>query len=176
MAKQSVKTADESPQTLSELDALRDIVFGNAKAELEAHIATLKDETTAAFKHMENELRKNVRAMQAALQDSVEQLTDRLERIDKLHEDKEAELQAYADKLSSELEMTDANSRQENDQLHNRVDQEVSELTKKYDAKLAEAMERLNQVTNELSTSKADRKTLAKLLASMATNLETDQD
>jgi hypothetical protein len=36
-------------------------------------------------------------------------------------------------------------------------------------------MEQLSSVSNELHSSKTDRKTLAKLLATMATNLEDDE-
>ena len=37
-----------------------------------------------------------------------------------------------------------------------------------------ELLEKLQQVTSELSESKTDRKTLANLLSTMATNLATD--
>jgi ABC-type transporter Mla subunit MlaD len=82
----------------------------------------------------------------------------------------------YADKLASELEMSDTSGKQDSDELHSRLDKEVQALTEKYDAKLAEALQKLNQVTQELGSSKTDRKTLAKLLATVASNLETDQE
>ena len=103
-------------------------------------------------------------------------LTEKVNSVDQHHEDKTSELQSYADKLSSELEMSDAAGKQDSDELHNRVDKEVAQLTEKYDARFAEALERLDQVTKELSSTKTDRKTLAKLLATMAVNLETDED
>lgn len=103
-------------------------------------------------------------------------LTEKVNSVDQHHEDKTSELQSYADKLSSELEMSDAAGKQDSDELYNRVDKEVAQLTEKYDARFAEVLERLDQVTKELSSTKTDRKTLAKLLATMAVNLETDED
>ncbi len=121
-------------------------------------------------------MQKNINMLQERLDKGLQDMQVLLAEVDNKHEDKASELNAYADKLSSELEMADTNNRQENDELHNRLDKEVAALTKKYDAKLAEALDKLNQVTHELSNSKTDRKTLAKLLATVATNLETDED
>lgn len=160
----------------SELDQLRDIVFGAAKADIDSQLHALKNSMNDGFKKAEQALQSNMQIMQEKLDDGLKDLNALLRENDNRHEDKESELNAYADKLSSELEMADANNRQENDELHSRIDKEVSALTKKYDAKFAEALDKLNQVTHELSNSKTDRKTLAKLLATVATNLETDED
>lgn len=160
----------------SELDTLRHIVFGTAKAQIEADLAALKNQMNHQFEQLQHSMDNKFEQMHKDMQHGFESLTVRLDDVNKHHENRSDEIQSYTDKLSSELEMTDTNSRQDSDELHSRVDKEVRQLTEKYDARFAEALERLDQVTKELSSSKTDRKTLAKLLSTMAVNLETDED
>lgn len=168
--------ASAQPDEISELTTLRQIVFGAAKAELEIRLSELEKHMQDSFQRSEVNVNQRLQELTNAMQKGVEVLTDKVNTVDKLHEDKNAELQSYADKLSSELEMASTNHGQEADEIHARLDKEVAQLTEKYDARFAEALERLDQVTRELSSTKTDRKTLAKLLATMAINLETDED
>ncbi|MEL7400068.1 MAG: hypothetical protein AAFN68_05785 [Pseudomonadota bacterium] len=52
---------------------------------------------------------------------------------------------------------------------------EAQMLSDSIDKKVARLTSKLDNVSNELSSSKTDRKTLAHLLATMATNLEDDE-
>lgn len=167
--------ADQA-ENISELATLRDIVFGAAKAQLENRLAELEKRMEESFQRAEERVNTHVQELSNAMKKGLDVLTEKVQSVDKYHEDKNTELLTYADKLSSELEMSDTTGRQEVDQLHTRVDTEVAQLTEKYDARFAEALDRLDQVTRELSSTKTDRKTLAKLLATMAINLETDED
>lgn len=171
----SDKNSNSKAPSPSELDTLRDIVFGAAKAQLDERITRLEQTMLASFKQAEQSLLKHVQQITENIEDNVHKLTDSIDKVDHQQEERSAELNAFADKIASELEMADANSKQDDDELHNRIDKEVKLLTEKYDAKFAEALEKLNQVTEELGSSKTDRKTLAKLLATVATNLETDE-
>jgi ABC-type transporter Mla subunit MlaD len=71
--------------------------------------------------------------------------------------------------------MAEANNKQENHVLHVRLDKEIKMLTAKFTEQLNQALDKLTQVSSELNSSKTDRKTLAKLLATVASNLETDE-
>ena len=55
------------------------------------------------------------------------------------------------------------------------LDNESNSLANSFDEQLKQLKIHLDKVSNELSSSKTDRKTLARLLATMATNLENDQ-
>lgn len=169
------KQSKPEPAKTSELDTLRDIVFGAAKADLDARINLLEQTMLSSFKQAEQSLLKQVQQLTTSIEENVHKLEDNIGKVDQQQEQRSTELNAYADKLASELEMTDASGKQEADELHARIEKEVKALTEKYDAKFAEALEKLNQVTAELGSSKTDRKTLAKLLATVATNLETDE-
>ncbi len=166
--------AEQAESTSNELDTLRDIVFGQANRDIQKQLQALREHMDQSFDQFQQNLAKQVSLLQQHLERSEQAFAQQLQQLDQKHEDAEQALQQYADKLSSELEMSDTNSRQDADELHQRVDKEVTALTEKYDAKFVETLAKLEQVTQELSSTKTDRKTLAKLLATMAVNLETD--
>lgn len=159
---------------ITELENLRNIVFGAAKSEIEQRISSLEQQTQDNFKTMQLTLEKNTQNLHTAMREGFNQLEDKLALADQSQDEKAAELHTYADKISSELEMAETNNKQENDELHNRLDKEIKTLTVKFTNQLDQALEKLTQVSNELNSSKTDRKTLAKLLATVASNLETD--
>ncbi|MFT2089641.1 hypothetical protein [Paraglaciecola sp. 2405UD69-4] len=175
MAKKDNNEDNQVPQ-LSELDSLRNIVFGAAKTEIEQRISALEQQTLDSFKNIELLIEKNTKALSTSMLEGFAQLEDKLALADQGQEQKAAELNAYADKISSELEMAETSNKQENDELHKRIDIEINELTVKFNHQLEEALARLTQVSSELNASKTDRKTLAKLLATVASNLETGDD
>ena len=165
-----------SVDAASELNQLRDIVFGAAKRSIEQRIDALEASMQNEFALMRESQASNVAMLQKTLQDATEKLTSHLENVDQSHTQKSDELNAYADRLSSELEMAESTGKEDTEQLHVRMDKEVRELTQNFTDKFSEAMRKLEQVTQDLTTSKTDRKTLAKLLATVATNLETDDE
>lgn len=183
--RKSTKASKEQPETISEeeqvpsineLDSLRDIVFGSAKKDLENQLLQLQENLTTNLQQLEKKIDKSLQDLTKSINERFDQSDDRLTETSNDHGNKEDELMAYCEKLSSELEIADTNNRNENDELHNRLDKELDTLNKDFKAKFDETLKKLNQMTGELNSSKTDRKTLAKLLATMATNLETDDE
>lgn len=173
--KQLDKNGTEVAAT-SELQQLRDIVFGVAKAGLEEHIRQLEQTMLQTFHKAEQDYTSKITYLQSSLERKLQQLDDKLAGVDQHHDEKSAELANYTDKISSELEMAEAANKQDSDEIHTRIDKEISALGNKFSTQLSEALAQLNQVSSELNASKTDRKTLAKLLATVASNLETDED
>lgn len=176
MAEKSEKSKVANVSPPGELDQLRDIVFGAAKRSIEKRIDALEVSMQNEFTAMRESQADNVAMLQKTLQETTESLTTHLNNVDKSHQQKSDEINAYADRLASELEMAETTGKEDTDQLHNRLDKEVRALTQNFNDKYAEAMHKLEQVTQDLTSSKTDRKTLAKLLATVAVNLETDDD
>lgn len=170
----STPSPSESSES-TELESLRDIVFGAAKRDIIQQISDLEHYTRDSFQAMQQTLDKNTQSLQSAMREGFTQLENKLILANQGQDDKAAQLHTYADKLSSELEMAEANNRQENDELHQRLDKEIQALTVKFTDQLDQTLENLTQVSKELNSSKTDRKTLAKLLATVASNLETDE-
>lgn len=166
---------EKSSSPTSELDTLRHIVFGAAKADIEQRLSELSQLTTEHFQKLEQQIAQQMKQLHASMDDGLHRLEQQLAVADQ-HQDKKAdELNAYADKISSELEMAETNNKQENDELHQRIDKEIKLMSDSFNEQLQQALSKLNQVSNELNTSKTDRKTLAKLLNTVATNLEADE-
>ena len=84
------------------------------------------------------------------------------------------QLQNTTDKLQSELEIAEASAKNDNNALEAHVIKELESLDSLFSKRHQELLEKLQQVTSELSENKTDRKTLANLLSTMATNLTTD--
>jgi hypothetical protein len=166
---------DNGSANSSELDTLRHIVFGAAKADLERGLSELSRLTGEHFQKLEQQMALQMKQLHGAMEDGLHRLEQQLAVADQNQDKKAEELNAYADKISSELEMAEANSKQENDELHQRLDKEISLLTHSFNEQLQQALANLAKVSSELNTSKTDRKTLAKLLNTVATNLATDE-
>jgi len=173
--KHSPDKNDKSSPT-SELAHLRQIVFGDAQKDLEQKMTQLGQSLQSQLKQLEQQTTRQFNQLQSALEHHVQQLEDKLLNADKGQDSKANELFTLSKNLSSELEMAEAASKQENDELHKRIDHDLNALSNKFSEQLKQALAQLTQVSNELNSSKTDRKTLAKLLATVASNLETGDD
>lgn len=160
----------------SELAQLRNIVFGAAKTELETEIQRLRQEMQASFELSAKKLQQEMSEMQTALEEHVNKLDQRITWVDDQHDDRSTKLNTYADKIASELEMNTANNQQQDEEIQKRLDNEIELLSNKFTKQHNQTIDLLNQVKKDLNTSKTDRKTLARLLATVASNLETDED
>jgi enamine deaminase RidA (YjgF/YER057c/UK114 family) len=165
-----------SPSPATELAQLRQIVFGDAQIALEQKIEQLGKTLQAQLKQHEQHTARQFTQLQTALESHVDQLELKLLNADKGQDAKANELFTLSKNLSSELEMVEATNKQENDELHKRIDQDIATLSNKFSEQLKEALAQLTRVSSELNASKTDRKTLAKLLSTVASNLETGDD
>ncbi len=163
-------------EPVSELDQLRNIVFGSAKVDLDNRILELREEMRAGFDQATKELKQQVSELQSMLQSSVSTLEESIAQVDSHYEYKTSEIEQSAQKLDQEVEENNVSSKQGDDALHKRIDDEVRTLTDKHTQKHNQTIDLLNQMKQELNSSKTDRKTLAKLLATVASNLETEDD
>ena len=66
---------------------------------------------------MEQLIATNTETLHAAMQEGFNQLEDKLALADQGQEQKSSEINAYVDKISSELEMAETSSKQESDEL-----------------------------------------------------------
>lgn len=167
---------EEKSKPINEIEQLRQIVFGHAQQDLENRIEQLEQSMHTQFTQMQQQTSEKIKQIKTSLEQGFQQLEDKLATTDQANDAKTAELYTLNSKLSSELEMADSVHKQENDELHQRLDQEVKKLSASFNEQLSQALKEVTQVSNELNASKTDRKTLAKLLTTVASNLETGDD
>ena len=174
-AEEKGKKADN---VTSELSQLRDIVFGDAQRQLIESIDKLRTDLTASISSLKKHNDEAMSKLRNELHETENSLLQKLSEVDTKHVETSEALEDSLNKahaqLSSDIEMTDTSSKEDADALHNRIDKETRQLTQMLNEYHAQAMDKLTEVNHELNTSKTDRKTLAKLLAAMATNLEAD--
>lgn len=169
------EAADKVSSTETELHQLRQIVFGAAQAGLEEQIHKLQQQMNGNFEQLTVQMEEQSKALNLTMQAGVKKLEDKIDQVEHQQQEKDAELNAYADRLASELEMAETSGKEGTDQLQDRLEREVARLTQLFTEQHDQAMRKLEQVATELSSSKTDRKTLAQLLATMASNLEIDE-
>ena len=161
--------------SVDELAQLRTIVFGAAEQKLIAELSTLRNDMEKSIDSLDQRLSKKISDFQNDVEAKQLEIDKRIAFIDKSHDDSEANLQKSLDNLYSEHEMFASATQQDFKDLNQSLDNESSSLTSNFDQQLSQLKTHLEEVSNELTSSKTDRKTLAKLLATMATNLEDDQ-
>jgi thymidylate synthase len=173
------KTPNNEPKTNTndsqDLQQLKQILFGSAQSQLEKSIEDLSQRFDKRCLSIEKKMADNHKAMQQALASGIESLTDKLNNADQGQTEELNHVNDFAKQTSSELEMYETATRQEFDDTNTRFEQEIAALTRKFNEQHKKAMQQLSSVSHELHNSKTDRKTLAKLLATMATNLEDDE-
>lgn len=171
----SEKEKQESSNPLGELEQLRKIVFGDAQQQLLEQLASLRADMEKSLNEQDNKFSLRLNKAQESFNSQLEELDKRLQYVDKIHDENELNLQKEHDSLVSEHEMFAAATQQDFKNIEQSLNNESASISTNFNEQLEQLKNHLEGVSKELSSSKTDRKTLAKLLATMATNLEDDQ-
>jgi acetyl-CoA carboxylase alpha subunit len=172
--KSAVNVESASNDAFGELEQLRLIVFGQAKAELETKIELLQEKLSADISDMSKQFSNNMNDLHQNMDTQFKAISAAIADVDSSREADKAALDDADSLLSSQLEMAENAGKDDADQIHKRIDEEVSKLETTVDTSMQNILEQLERVTNDLTSSKTDRKTLAQLLATMANNLDAD--
>ncbi len=178
MANKPSKNVEAKPdvtQAGDELTQLREILFGQTNRAFKADLASLESRINDNFASLNNQLEVQFNDIRKLIDNQVQDLSHRLEGANSSNSNVQNQLQATTDKLQSELEIAETSAKNDNDALEAHVVKELDSLESVFSKRHQELLERLQQVTSELSETKTDRKTLANLLSTMASNLATDQ-
>ncbi|MEM0912650.1 MAG: hypothetical protein AAGJ37_16875 [Pseudomonadota bacterium] len=175
----NAKSTEITEDSGAVLGQLREIVFGQAQRQLETGIDQLKLYMDQQFAALQQQNEDSAKAIHTTISKMRNEFQESLSKSNKENADQMLslgrELDDAASRLSSEIEMSDNSGKDEAKQIHQRMDDEVTQLNKQFNEKVQQILSKLDAVTHELSSSKTDRKTLARLLATMATNLESDE-
>lgn len=164
---------DESP--INELDQLRQIVFGVAEQQLKKQIALTRSDLEQALNTQNISITNRLDKMQENFTQQFADVEQRIQHLDKTHDENELVIQKDLASLASEHEMFATATQQDFKAMEQALDSGSQTLSHNFNEQLEQLKTHLESVSKELSSSKTDRKTLAKLLATMATNLEDDE-
>lgn len=165
----------DETSTVDELEQLRQIVFGDAQQQLIAQMTTMRMTLEKALSTQEQTFSERLVKMQENIEQQFSSMEQRIQFFDKTHDEHEATIQKDLNNLTSEHEILATATQQDFKSLEQSLDSESHSLANNFNEQLEQLKTHLEDVSKELSSSKTDRKTLAKLLATMATNLEDDQ-
>ncbi len=163
------------PSSDDQLFAIRNLLFGEQVKQLESKIHEQDIKFNEKLDRIEALILKNHEDVSREINAASQRMANDLEsnRIEHVSQESilEDTLSNLSDRLSAHQEHTDNNFKdalntlnRTADEINHSLQREVEQLTLK-----------LNAASTELSTNKADRKTLANLLESMASNLTESQ-
>lgn len=160
----------ESP-SIDELSQIRSIVFGAAEHKLTEEITKLRSDMEQSLASIEQSFSTKFSKLQQNIEANQLEIDKKIAFIDKGHDENEANIQKSLENLYSEHEMFASATQQDFKDINQSLDNESSKLANSFEQQLKQLTTHLEKVSSDLNHSKADRKTLAKLLATMATNL-----
>ncbi|MEC7690017.1 MAG: hypothetical protein VYE47_04330 [Pseudomonadota bacterium] len=163
-------TADKS-----ELGQLREILFGQSSRDFQQQLASLDEKLESNFSALNQKLENHVASLNKTIETQFAALSEQLSADNTQHQQAQENLKGLHDTLKSELEMAEAAAQDDTSKLESKLSKEMDAMETLFNKRHEALLERLQQVTEELSSSKTDRKTLASLLSTMASNLATDQ-
>lgn len=167
--------AKASNQSIEKLSAIRDLLFGEQVSELEKSSKEQHQALNKRLDNLEDLIAKSSAEFSKQLTGISKKFTDDLENNRLEHVSQESILE---DKFSS-IESQLSDYQQQSDKEFSQSHQSMLNMAKELEQSLADEVKRLNKkievASSELSANKADRKTLASLLESMASNLTESQ-
>ncbi len=177
----SANTADKnesktpSPNPKSQLLEIRELLFGEQVSSLQQTIQQHNEETKARLDALESMINqysadtaKKIDQLSAKIAEDIE--SNRLE-----HVSQEAVLEDKLEGLGGNLDNYQQTTEKEFKQTHELISKQHAEMSKALQGETEKLSTQIETVAEELTTNKADRKTLANLLESMATNLTETQ-
>tara|TARA_B110000881_G_C18539781_1_gene497880 strand:- start:710 stop:1261 length:552 start_codon:yes stop_codon:yes gene_type:complete len=154
------------------LHKIRELLFGQKLHDIEDAIKRLEDKLSMSLHVVNGNLQSEIKQLSKDLAHKMAQLNTKQGQINDQHNTTEQLIEDSLQALSSEFhayqQSDDEHQKLTETQLLDMVEKLSLELKKKH----TEAMDKLNTTANELKNNKADRKNLADLLSTMASNLE----
>jgi len=170
----NLKDSEDPNPTIDELTQLREILFGQSNRAFKADLESLETKINDNFQQLNRQLEEQFHDIRKLIDTQVNSLSSRLESANSNNSNVQSQLHSTTDKLQSELEIAETTAKNDNDALEAHVVKELESIENLFNTRHKELLARLQQVTSELSETKTDRKTLANLLSTMASNLATD--
>lgn len=166
---------EPAQQASQQLLEIRDLLFGEQLRAVHQRADDMEARLQSKLQEMNDNFSNALRELRQDFDDQLSSHKQHAALLHQQHTEQEANLDhkinALADKLQQthqELAATDAS-------LQAQFQQELEQLSALVQKNYNDVMAKISAASEELSTNKADRKTLAAMLASMADNL-TNQE
>lgn len=173
-ASRKVEPVVEKPQLVNELFQLRDILFGEDKRNFQFNLDELQESTQVQFDSLSTQLYAELSDLKSHIDECFSRLSSQISDVDHQHNETENEIKRCVDLTTNELSAFEEKSKQISSDIIDRVNGEADQLNDKFTRQYTDTLSQLDSVAAELNNSKADRKTLAQLLTTVAKSLDDD--
>lgn len=158
----------------NELLQLRDILFGEDKREFQAHFQSLEHKTEKRLDELTSNINNEIAELREVMESQFAKLSERLADVDHLHDERANKLSEHIDhtltKLESFEQATEQTTQHNLAQLSTSIEKLNTDLTTKHE----QALEKITQVAESLSSDKADRNMLSSILIDAAQKIAQD--
>ncbi len=160
-----------SNQSTEQLSAIKNLLFGEQVKALEQAIEVQNNVLNKRLDNLEALMIKNTSELSTALTKASQNIVDDLENNRLEHVSQETILEGKLELLNSQLTDYQQATEKEFSQTHSELAQSVKELNQVISKEVDQLTKQIERSSKELGDNKTDRKTLASLLESMASNL-----
>jgi ABC-type transporter Mla subunit MlaD len=158
-----------------QLIAIRDLLHGEEVRRINASIQRLSEDFQARLDALREAAESSLHRLGTELSARSDDLRNHVDMLNKQRIDREAGLSGDIANVEKSLAESQREASQADNELHNELKSEAERLMREMTERHREAMAELKKTAQDLSANKADRKTLATLLATVATNLGADE-
>ena len=179
--KESTPTDQPGPVDLAtitpekQLAAIRDLLHGEEVRRINAEILRLAEDMQSRLDALRETAESSLQQLSTEFSARLDELRKHVDMLNKQRIDREGGLSGDIANLEKSLAESQRESNEADNELHKELRSEAARLMREMTERHREAMAELKKTAQDLSANKADRKTLATLLATVATNLNADE-
>lgn len=167
--------ASTTPRSEEQLLAIRDLLFGEQVATIQASIESLNAETNKRFTQLESQLAKTSEKFNQSLKNTTSDIKELIENHHLEHVSQESIIEENLGALSSAFDQFQSQTENDFSDAQKELNGASKALYKSLEKEVKALNKKIEKASEELSTNKADRKTLASMLENMASNLTQSQ-
>ncbi len=171
--KPTTKPVDETPDKLA---SIRQLLFGEEVERLENSMTQQQKLFTERLSGLEALIKTTSAQIEKQIQSAVSELNRAVDNHHNEHIQQEGKLEQKIIDFSSRLKEFQSHTKHDLTEAHNELDLTAKQIYQSLEKEIKRLSIKIEKTSQELSSNKADRKTLATLLESMASNLNDSQE
>ncbi len=171
----AIKSAKSSSDSSEKLASIKTLLFGEEVAQLEQALEKQRQYMDAQVTHLEELVKSTGQQLESQIKSSVDKIQKTLDSIHSEHTRQETLLDKKLLDVGKQLSEFQSLTQSGLKDAHQELDHISKEIYASLNKEVNQLSLKIDNTSKELGSNKADRKTLAMLLESMATNLNQSQ-
>ncbi|NMP30761.1 hypothetical protein HII17_04225 [Thalassotalea sp. M1531] len=173
MGKQAANGHDTTPELSNQLGQLRDILFGEDKKEFEAHFKDIEQKNSIQIEQLNAFINQELTNLKTDMDKQFDLLTNQLNDFDHLHNEREDQLQGFAESTAQQLASFEKSVAQSSKTLQEKLASDADKLNEHLEQQFSSLTDKIDQIAASLEHNKADRSLLAEVLVQAAEKISS---